>query len=203
MKERSPNPAALAKHIRASGKAAGASDSRAPAGQDWPDRCGQFDIRIDRNGTWFYQGSPITRMALVRLFATVLRRDAQGDYWLVTPVEAGRIEVEDVPFTIVEASATGSGRAQIVTMRTNLDHNVIVDRDHPIRLEPQGADGSAVPYVTVRNDLEARVLRPVFYHLVELGEPAPGALPSAPDTQIYGIWSSGSFFPLGSLGGTD
>lgn len=202
MKERSPKPQSLAKQIVASargGTPAGRNRAEGPsrpagAPPDWPETCGTFDIRIDGNGVWRYQGSPIGRIALVKLFATVLRRDADGGYWLVTPAEAGRIEVEDVPFTAVELSATGSGTSQVITLRTNVDDIVTVDAEHPIRVAHDPESGEPRPYVLVRDGLEARLLRPVFYHLVELGvEEGRG------DDQIYGVWSCGHFFPLGRL----
>src|SRR5262245_38316988 len=96
--------------------------------------CGDIDIRIGRDGTWFYHGSPIGRKPLVKLFASVLRREDDGDYWLVTPAERGRIKVDDVPFTAVEVNAAGSGTAQTLTFRTNLDDEVAADSDHAIRV---------------------------------------------------------------------
>jgi hypothetical protein len=157
--------------------------------------CGDLEMRIDRHGGWHYQGSPIGRLPLVKLFASVLRRAADGGYWLVTPVEQGRVEVEDVPFVAVEIETRGHGRDQDVRLRTNLDDWVTLDADHPLRLEP-AADGAMVPYVRVRDRLDARVARSVFYHMVELAEPAPGA-----DNGIVGVWSAGRFFPLGSVDG--
>lgn len=153
-----------------------------------------FEIRIDRDGGWHYQGSPIRRLPLVKLFASVLRRAEDGSYWLVTPVEQGRVEVEDVPFVIVELATEGEGQSQRIALRTNLDEWVPLDDCHPLRLAPT-PDGAEVPYVTVRDKLEARVSRPVFYHLVELAEPAPGG-----HDGVVGVWSAGRFFPLGAVG---
>lgn len=155
--------------------------------------CGDFELRIDRDGGWHYRGSPITRLPLVKLFASVLRRAPDGSYWLVTPVEQGRVEVEDVPFVAVELEAEGSGRDQRLRLRTNLDEWVTLDAGHPLRLVP-APGGAEVPYVTVRDGLDARVARPVFYHLAELAEPAPDA-----DNGVLGVWSAGRFFPLGSV----
>jgi hypothetical protein len=155
--------------------------------------CGDFEMRIDREGTWHYRGSPIGRLPLVKLFATVLRRGPDGGYWLVTPAEQGRIEVEDVPFVAVELRAEGEGRDQRVKLRTNLDEWVPLDADHPLRLEPAG-DGAAVPYLRVQDQLDARVMRPVFYHMVDLAEPAPDGVDG-----VVGVWSAGQFFPLGSV----
>jgi hypothetical protein len=155
--------------------------------------CGDFELRIDRDGVWHYRGSPITRLPLVKLFASVLRLAPDGSYWLVTPAEQGRIEVEDVPFVAVELAAEGTGREQRVRVRTNLDEWVMLGADHPLRLVP-AAGGAEVPYVRVRDRLDARLVRSVFYHLVELAEPAPAA-----DNGILGVWSAGRFFPLGSV----
>jgi hypothetical protein len=156
--------------------------------------CGDFSIRIARDGTWFYHGSPIRRMPLVKLFSTVLKRDADGQYWLVTPAERGRIEVEDVPFIAVELEVSGTGQDQILTFRTNLDDRVDAGESHPLRVESDMATGEPRPYVLVRPGLEARLNRPVFYQLVELGheETVNGG-------REFGVWSNRKFFPLGSL----
>ncbi len=157
-------------------------------------RCGDFDMRIARDGTWFYQGSPINRKSLVKLFSTVLRRVESGEYWLVTPVERGRIQVDDAPFTAVEVTATGANRDQELTFRTNLDDFVIADCDHPIRVSYHRDKGEPSPYVLVRPGLEALMLRPVFYHLVELGE-----VRAVDGIEQLGVWSRGQFFVLGQL----
>ncbi|MCW5771460.1 MAG: DUF1285 domain-containing protein [Rhodospirillaceae bacterium] len=164
---------------------------------DWrmlDDVCGDFGLSIRRDGTWFYRGSPIGRKPLVKLFASVLRRDEQGRYWLVTPAEKGRIDVEDVPFVAVEANFTGKGREQTVTLRTNLDEIVTVGPDFPLRVEEDAATGEPRPYARVRDGLEARLARPVFYDLVDHGEEREedGRL-------VLGIWSGGAFFRLGAL----
>lgn len=155
--------------------------------------CGDFEMRIDRHGTWYYRDSPIGRLELVKLFASVLQRAEDGGYWLVTPAEQGRIEVEDAPFVAVELSTEGSGREQTLRLRTNLDEWVELGPEHPLRLA-EAAEGAQIPYVEVRRRLEARLARSVFYHLAELAEPAPE---SKEDT--LGVWSAGCFFPLGRL----
>jgi hypothetical protein len=157
-----------------------------------PQFCGDIDMRIGRDGTWFYHGSPIGRKPLVQLFASVLRREANGEYWLVTPVERARITVEDAPFTAVEVNARGAGRERELIFRTNLDENVIADVDHPIRVDHNPDTAEPRPYILVRDGLEARILRPVFYELVELAEPQPGG-----DPETYGVWSRNGFFALG------
>lgn len=152
-------------------------------------------LRIDRDGIWHYRGSPIRRPALVRLFATVLRREADGSYWLVTPVERGRIEVEDVPFVALELGTEGEGRARRVRLRSNLDQWVTVGPEHPLRLRTppwlERGERVRVPYVEVRAGLEARLARPVFYELVELAEAH-----EVNGRTVLGIWSDGGFFPL-------
>lgn len=151
-------------------------------------------LRIMSDGTWHYRGSPIERRELVKLFASVLRREPDGSYWLVTPVERGRIEVDDVPFVAVELASEGSGRDRAVRLRTNLDEWLTLGPDHPLRLRPPvdaAADAGPVPYVEVRAGLEARLARPVYYELVELGEQGPDG-----DRQGFGIWSDGTFFAL-------
>src|SRR6516164_5909781 len=152
---------------------------------------GDLDMRIARDGTWFYRGSPIARLPLVKLFASVLRREADGRYWLVTPAERGRVEVEDVPFLAVALMAEGEARDQQLIFRTNLDEFVTAGPDNPLRVET-GANGEPAPYILVRDGLEARLARPVFYELVELGTEEQ----VAKRTQ-FGVWSRGAFFSLG------
>jgi hypothetical protein len=146
-----------------------------------------YGIRILKDGGWLYNGTPITRHNLVKLFASVLSRDAAGDYWLTTPAERGRIEVEDVPFIIVEMMAEAPGPGQILRFRTNVDDWVALDRDHPLYVRPY--DGEPVPYLVVRHGLEARLSRPVYYQLAEMAVAGPQG--------TLGIFSSGDFYPLG------
>src|SRR5215218_10459883 len=127
--------------------------------------CGEFELRIARDGSWYYRGSPIVRLPLVKLFASVLRRGPDDGYWLVTPAEQGRVEVEDVPFVAVELRSRGCGQSQLLELRTNLDEWVPLDADHPLQLRAQ-PDGGLLPYIRVRDKLDARVSRSVFYHLV-------------------------------------
>ena len=153
--------------------------------------CGDIDMRIARDGTWFYQGSPIPRPALVKLFASVLERDEEGDFWLKTPVEKARIRVEDAPFVAVELTAEGEGRGQSLTFRTNLDEHVTAGADHPLRVEQDPRSGEPSPYLEVRRGLDALIARPVYYELAGLAEESD----SEPET--LGVWSGGVFFPLG------
>ena len=160
-----------------------------------PRDCGQFGIRIARDGSWFYRGSTIHRSALVRLFSRVLERDRDGQYWLVTPAERGRIEVEDAPFIAVALSASAENGNPALSFRTNVDDIVTLDRDHPLRVAEDAVTGTPLPYILVRNGLEARLARPVFYELVDLGrEERVGG------ETLFGVWSKGTFFPLGRLG---
>lgn len=174
--------------------AAPAAAGPAPARQ--PIDCGHFDIAIARDGTWSYRGSPIGRLPLVRLFSKVLRREPDGSFWLVTPAERGRITVEDAPFVAVELTRRGEGRDQELIFRTNLDDSVTADEAHPLRVVTDPATGEPSPYVLVRNGLEARLNRPVFYELVELGQEE-----RVGDATQFGVWSKGRFFPLGPLEG--
>ena len=151
-------------------------------------------MRIARDGTWFYRGSPINRIPLVKLFASVLRREPDGGYWLVTPAERRRIEVEDVPFLAVALTAEGEGRDRRLIFRTNLDEFVTAGPENPLRVET-AASGAPAPYILVRDRIEARLARPVFYELVELGTEEP-----AGDALEFGVWSGGMFFRLGEPG---
>lgn len=158
--------------------------------------CGDLDMRIDRDGTWFYHGSPIGRKALVRLFSTVLKREEDGSYWLETPVEKGRVEVEDVPFLAVEMEAEGEGRNRGLRFRTNVEDWVPLDADHPLRVTHDPDSGEPRPYILVRPGIEARVTRALFYDLVEMGEEQDTG--DGAGIQ-YGVWSHGTFFAMGSL----
>ncbi len=162
--------------------------------QQPPIDLGDLDMRIARDGAWFYRGSPIARLALVKLFASVLRREPDGCYWLVTPIERGRIEVEDVPFLAVALTVAGEGREQQLIFRTNLDDIVTAGPDNPLRVET-AANGEPAPYILVCDGLEARITRPVFYDLVELGREE-----HIEQTTQFGVWSRGRFFRLGEPG---
>jgi uncharacterized protein len=155
-----------------------------------PPFCGALDMRIARDGTWFYLGTPIGRKPLVQLFASILKRE--GDrYYLVTPVEKVGITVDDAPFVAVDFTATGAGRAQSLTFVTNVDDAATAGPDHPIRIVRDAATGEPAPYVLIRRNLEALIDRKSFYRLVELGceEPVEG-------TACFGVWSGGAFFPF-------
>ncbi len=172
--------------------AARAAAKRGPAPVHlWnPPFCGDLDMEIRRDGTWFYLGTPIGRPALVRLFASIIRKD--GDqYFLVTPVEKVGIRVQDAPFVAVDAEAAGEGRDQSITFTTNVGDEVTAGPGHPIRVHRDPATGEPAPYVLVRANLEALIDRKTFYRLVDLGAHAvhDGA-------RWFGLWSNGAFFPV-------
>lgn len=152
--------------------------------------CGEIDIRITRDGTWFHQGVPFTRRELVRLFSTILRKEADA-FYLVTPTEKMRIQVEDVPFLAVLLDADGAGPTQTLTFTTNVGDQVVAGPDNPIRVETDPRTGQPAPYVHVRRGLEARISRTVFFQLAEMGVPQG-------NSGCVGVWSSGQFFMLGS-----
>lgn len=156
-----------------------------------PEFCGDIDMRIARDGTWFYMGTPIGRERLVRLFSTILRHDEDGKYYLVTPVEKVGIRVDDAPFLAVAMSVEGEGRGQALTFTTNVGDATVAGPDHPIRFEVDGETGEPAPYVHVRARLDALINRAVFYDLVELGteEEHEGR-------RWFGVWSAGVFFPF-------
>ena len=164
------------------------SRNSAPSGRTQID-CGHFDMRITRDGTWHYRGSPIHRKPLVTLFSSVLRRDADGQFWLETPVERGRIDVEDAPFVAVAMDVEGGGPDQALIFRTNLDETVTAGPDHPIRVTFDESTGEPSPYLLVRDNLEALMTRAVFYELAELAV-------EHPQTGLPGVWSGGVFYPL-------
>lgn len=147
---------------------------------------GDLDMRIARDGTWYYQGSPIRRQGLVRLFSTILRKDGD-DYVLVTPVEKVGITVDDAPFLAVDFEAAGTGEAQVLTFETNVGDTVAAGPDAPMRFERDEQSGEPSPYVTVRSNLEALIDRKSYYRLVELGTHHDG---------WFGLWSGGAFFRM-------
>ena len=178
-----------AEGIAASARAAGKGGL--PPVHLWnPPDCGDLDMRIARDGTWFYMGTPIGRPELVRLFSTILRKD--GDrYVLVTPVEKVGIVVDDAPFVAVDFEAEGAGTAQVLTFVTNVGDTAEAGPEHPIRVERDPETGEPSPYVHVRADLEALIDRKSFYRLVEIG-----AHQEHDGASWFGLWSGGQFFPI-------
>jgi hypothetical protein len=168
------------------------SAQEAPVERWNPPYCGDIGLSIARDGTWFYQGSPIGRQAMVKLFARVLRRDEDGRHYLVTPVEKVDEAVADAPFLAVEMEATGSGPEQSLTFRTNVDDVVRCGSRHPLRFESQ-PDGGIKPYVLVRGRLEALLTRARYLDVVDLAVTRRDG-----DGERLGIWSDGAFFALPS-----
>jgi hypothetical protein len=159
-----------------------------PVAQWNPDHCGDSEMRIAADGTWFHQGSPIGRMEMVRLFSTILRREADGSF-LVTPVEKLSIAVDDAPFIAVELANEGTGRSRSLAFRLNTGDLVVADGDH--RIELRGSAEEPRPYLHVRGGLEALIARPVFYELASL------AIEEQNDSGApLGLWSGGVFFSM-------
>ncbi|HAJ46210.1 MAG TPA: DUF1285 domain-containing protein [Alphaproteobacteria bacterium] len=164
-----------------------------PPVERWtPEYCGQIDLRIARDGAWYYIGTPIARPALVRLFSTILRKEPDGRYCLVTPVEMAEITVEDAPFLAVQAQCKGEGQAADWSFLTNVGDTVTCDAGHCLRVIHNPETGEPRPYIHVRRGLEARVVRPVFYELVEAA-----IVTRIGDQDMLGIWSGGVFHALG------
>ena len=153
-----------------------------------PDHCGPIPMRIAADGTWFYNGTPILRERLVRLFASILRREPDGEFVLVTPVEKMGIEVEDAPFQAVEIVAEGEGEGAVLTVRTNMGDVVEVGPEHPLRVRLDPANDGFIPYVRIRGELDARFTRPAALELAELATEAGGG--------DLVVWSGGTRFSL-------
>lgn len=163
------------------------AEKRLPPVEKWdPDHCGDSEMRIARDGTWFHQGSPIGREAMVRLFSTILRRESDGSYVLVTPAEKLSIEVEDAPFIAVELKVEDEGRGRTLAFRLNTGDIVTAGAGNAIILR-EGRDGPH-PYLHVRGGLDALIARSVYYELMNL------ALDEGADP--IGLWSAGAFFAL-------
>ena len=152
-----------------------------------PPYCGDIGIKIRSDGVWIYAGTPIGRMPLVKLFASVLRKDADGRHYLVTPIEKVDVDVADAPFLAVEMEVHGSGREQRLVFRTNVDDVVEAGPAHPLRFEVEPASQGLKPYLIVRGRLEALVTRALYYDLVEL---------AVDDGSGLGLWSGGAFFAM-------
>jgi hypothetical protein len=152
-----------------------------------PPFCGDIDMRIAQDGTWYYMNSPIGRKPLMKLFASVLRHDDDGKYYLVTPVEKCGITVDDAPFVAIRMQIAGKGRNQIITFETNADDVVRLDAEHPMRVADEAGTGGLKPYVLVRANLEALVSRALYYDLVACGAAVDG---------WFGVWSAGQFWRM-------
>lgn len=156
-----------------------------------PAFCGDIDMRIARDGTWYYMGTPIGRKPMVKLFSSIIRRD--GDkYVLVTPVEMVGIQVDDAPFVAVSLQVEGQGEQQVLRFTSNVEEEIVAGAEHPIRVAIDPQSSEPAPYVHVRSNLEALIHRNVFYQLVEL------AVNREINGQNWlGVWSGGVFFPIG------
>lgn len=150
-----------------------------------PPFCGDLDMVIKRDGTWFYNGTPIGRAPLVRLFSSILKREGD-DYFLVTPVEKVGIQVEDAPFVAVDFTSVGAAAEQQITFTTHVGDDILAGPENPIRVE-RAPGGEPSPYVHVRAGLDALIDRKSFYRLVELG---------VEEGDWFGVWSGGTFFPI-------
>ncbi len=152
-----------------------------------PPFCGDIDMRIASDGLWYYMNSPIGRKPLMILFASILRYDADGKYYLVTPVEKCGIRVDDAPFVAIRMSITGVGRDQLIKFETNVDDEIVLGPEHPMRVADETGTGGLKPYILVRRNLEALVSRALFYDLVALG---------VTEGEWFGVWSSDVFYPM-------
>ncbi len=163
-----------------------AKGDRLPPVERWnPPYCGDIGMAIRADGVWMYQGSPIGRQPMVKMFSRILRRDEDGRHYLVTPVEKVDVQVADAPFLAVEMDAQGAGEAQVLTFRTNVDDVAVCGPEHPLRFAVEATGGGLKPYILVRGRLEALVTRAVYYDLMELVvEGADGS----------GLWSGGVFW---------
>lgn len=173
--------------LRGLGDAVKGSRGPAPVHLWNPPFCGDIDMRIAADGTWFYMNSPIGRKPLVQLFSSVLRHDGDGKYYLVTPVEKCGIRVDDAPFTAVRMRIEGEGLRQSISFETNVEEAVTADEAHPLRFATEAETDGLKPYVLVRSGLEALVTRALFYDLVAAGCVEDG---------WFGVWSGGVFFPM-------
>ncbi|MEQ8406253.1 MAG: DUF1285 domain-containing protein [Oceanicaulis sp.] len=186
-----PDQNAMQSLIEAAESAAG--EGGYPPVERWePEYCGEMDMVIKRDGSWWHEGARIGREKLIRLFSRILRKDADGETYLVTPVEKIRITVEAAPFIAVRLDVAGEGKDQRIAFATNMDDLVVAGPDHPLRVE-LGADGEPEPFIHVRGRLEALITRAAFYDLADL------AVEGVDDAgePCMGVWSRGVFFPVG------
>lgn len=166
-----------------------------PPVHDWnPPCCGDMDMVIKRDGSWHYMNSPIGRASMVRLFSTILRHDEDRCFYLVTPVEKVRIQVEDAPFVAIAVDVECAGRDQVLTFRTNAGDEARLDGEHPFRVDIEPVSEEPSPYIRVRDRLDALIHRNIFYQLVEMAD-----IQSLDGKDWYGIWSCGVFYPMASV----
>lgn len=172
-----------------------AGSNKPPLDQWHPELSGDIDIRISRDGEWLYKGEPLKREAIVRLFSTILRREDDGEYYLVTPVEKWRIQVEDAPLLAHSLEATGEGQQQVLTVTTNVGDIIAIGEDNPLEVGTYGTADEPRPVVRLQHGLTARLVTAAYYDLA-------GYLESSPEGQpgILGVWSGGHFFEVGHGG---
>ncbi len=178
-----------------SARAQGAGEGLPPVEKWHPEDCGQMDMVIKADGSWWHEGSRITRAPLIKLFSTILRKDADGETYLVTPGEKIRITVERAHFVAVRVDIEGSGAAQRLFFTTNMDEVVEAGPDRPVRVDTHPVTLEPSPFVAVRGRLEASLARPVFYELVNYAIEH-----DTPEGKVLGVMSGGEFFPLGPPG---
>lgn len=168
-----------------------AGDQRYPPVHLWnPEFCGDIDMVIKTDGSWYYMGTPIARERMVKLFSTILRKDDDGKTYMVTPVEKIGITVDDAPFVVTTMECSGGDSDEIISFTTNVGDVIVLDGEHPLRVEVNSETGEPRPYVLVRGNLEALISRSVFYELVEHASEEDGSLI---------LHSSGATFTLGAL----
>jgi len=187
----SQNPEKLAEQLPKDAKKGGL-----PPLDSWhPELSGDMDMRISRDGQWIYRGEPMRREALVRLFASILRREADGEYYLVTPVEKWRIQVEDTPLLAHSLSIEGEGADQVVTLETNVGETLAISPEHPLSVDCYPDSDEPRPVILVRHGVEARLTTAAYYDLAEqLSEEIVDGKP------VYGLYSCGNFYKVGQGG---
>ncbi|MCK7543038.1 DUF1285 domain-containing protein [Marinobacter bryozoorum] len=185
----SQDPKRLEEQVKSASQGAGL-----PPIEKWnPELSGDIDIRVARDGGWYHQGELIQREAIVRLFSTILRREEDGEYYLVTPVEKWRIKVEDTPLLAHSLEVAGTGKDQVLAVTTNVGERLLLGPDHPLEVGAYEGDGTPRPVVHVRRGLEARLVTAAYYELADLLVENPTS-----GKDLLGIWSSGEFFPVGN-----
>lgn len=171
-----------------------AFEGRPPIDKWHPDLSGDIDMKILRDGTWLFKGNPLKREALVQLFSTILRRESDGEFYLVTPVEKWRLQVEDTPLIAHGLTVQGQGRDQVLTLTLNTGEPVVLGADHPLRMETYPESGDPRPVIDVVHGLEARVVTAAYYELSDYVVAKEG------DESVLGVWSDGIFFDLSDKG---
>ncbi len=186
----SQKPEAIAKQIEQGGK----SGSKPPIDKWHPELSGDIDIVVSRDGKWLYQGRPIPREAIVRLFSTILRREEDGHFYLVTPVEKWRIQVEDTPLLAHTLEVSGEGRDQMLSVTTNVGETLPVDETHPLVVSTYPETGEPRPVIKMPHGLEARLVTAAYYELADL------VVPARDGDDSLGVWSHGNFYKIGENG---